>query len=432
MDPLSFTASLVAIIGLSQTVLVACYRLQGQIKDAEKDVSSIIADVQALTDIMEEFREITQGPDEADEILKSLSLSTAAEPGNGGKQPVFTACLSALEACDSALRYLSGKLAPLCKPGFRSKLMWPLQASAVEQKLGIINRQKTTLSLALSVYQTRLLATHIRKAAREKQDTKKSKVVSWFKTSNPEQNHAISRGKHEPGTATWIFHEDAFVDWESAMGGLLWVHGIPGAGKTVLSSTIIDHLETAIAGGGNPGTKRLAYYYFDFADSRKHSVADMLKSVIYQLLCTTSGESEAAVALYNSMCEGTEEPTVEELLGVLTAEVALTDVTYLVIDALDECPGPRGERQLLFKGFLNNEKLPGNLKVLVTSRKEPDIEAALESILAHMICIQSFKVDRDVRVYVKGEIERDATLKRWQPTLKKEILDGIVLGAHGM
>jgi hypothetical protein len=435
MDPLSFAASLVAVIGLSQKVLVACYRLQGRVKDAEKDVASIITEVQALADLMEELSEIVEDSEEAEGLLKSLSLGAAEEPdGGGGKLPAFMSCLLALRACDGALRHLRDRLAPLCKPGLRSTLMWPFQASGVEQQLDILTRQKATLGLALSACQARLLATHMRKTARESKATKTSKVVNWFKTSNPEQNHAACRDKCEPGTAKWVIAEEAFLDWEDTAGGVLWVHGIPGAGKTILSSAIIDYLGNAIAngGGGDGGTKRMAYYYFDFSDSRKHNVADMLKSVIYQLLCAASGESEAATALYESKRGGTEEPTNEELVGLLMAEVALTEVTYLVIDALDECPGPRGERQTLFKRFLNTERPPGNLKIVATSRREPDIEAALSRITTHQIAIQSSKVDDDVRVYVKGEIERDATLMRWQATLKKEILDAVVKGAHGM
>ncbi|KAK0707760.1 ankyrin repeat-containing domain protein [Lasiosphaeris hirsuta] len=344
------------------------------------------------------------------------------------------ACLSALKACDVALRHLRDRLVPLCKPGLKSTLMWPFQASSIEQHLGLLSRQKATLSLALSAYQARLLATHVRKAARENKATRTSKVANWFKASNPEQNHAACREKWEPGTATWVFDEDEFISWQGAAGGLLWVHGIPGAGKTILCSTIIDHLGRATASGGDAdgGAKRMTYYYFDFSDSRKHGVVNMLKSVIYQLLCATPRESEAATALYNGRREGTEEPTMEELVSLLMSEIALTEVTYLVIDALDECPGPRGERQVLFKGFLNAEKLPENLKILVTSRQEPDIEAALNSIVTHKIGIQNCNVDDDVSVYVKREIERDATLMRWQPAMKKEILDAVVMGAHGM
>jgi hypothetical protein len=100
-----------------------------------------------------------------------------------------------------------------------------------------------------------------------------------------------------------------------------------------------------------------------------------------------------------------------------------------MIDALDECP--KEERQVFFETFVKGP-LPGNLNVLITSRKEPDIEAALGPSFSRMICIQNSVIDADVRVHVGKAIARDARLLKWKPAIRDEILAAIVDGAHGM
>src|ERR1700732_4278777 len=57
-------------------------------------------------------------------------------------------------------------------------------------------------------------------------------VLSWLKLSDPLNNHNLARQKHEPTTGNWFLHSDTFKAWLTAPKSLLWVHGIPGSGKT--------------------------------------------------------------------------------------------------------------------------------------------------------------------------------------------------------
>jgi hypothetical protein len=126
---------------------------------------------------------------------------------------------------------------------------------------------------------------------------------------------------------------------------------------------------------------------------------------------------------------GLQEPRADELLEVLMSELAHPQRTYLLIDALDECS--KDERQTFFNGFLKCS-LPTNLNILITSRKEADIEAALKGSFSHNICIQSSVIDSDVRTHVSNVISRDPILQKWKPAIQQEILDAIVQGSHGM
>ena len=124
-----------------------------------------------------------------------------------------------------------------------------------------------------------------------------------------------------------------------------------------------------------------------------------------------------------------EQPRVDELVEAIIIEIIRTSRTFLMIDALDECPTE--ERKLFFETFVQGS-LPSNLNLLITSRKEPDINAVLSPSFSRTICIENAVIDADVKVYVGKAIIRDAKLSRWKPTIREEILNAVVEGSHGM
>src|SRR5436305_864300 len=58
-----------------------------------------------------------------------------------------------------------------------------------------------------------------------------------------QQSDFISR--RQEGTGQWLLNSDEFQQWTSQKKQTLFCPGIPGAGKTMISSIIVDHL-TAI------------------------------------------------------------------------------------------------------------------------------------------------------------------------------------------
>jgi hypothetical protein len=438
MDPLSAAASVIAVIQITNAVLVGFYRLQGQIKDAENEITQSILEIQGLAAVLTRLHNILQFP--------STKAADPADNLAGENGP--------LESITKVLNELSQKLASLSRPGLKIKIRWPFESKGIQRMLSIIQHQKSTLQLALSSRQTKMLVqqfdnmadlheslenigdclgstvtavgTQVLHSMNENADkTKREAVLKWYKSCDPEQNHQQSRERHDPDTGNWIIESEEFQSWLTQNGKSLWLHGIPGAGKTILCSTIICYLQELYH--GEPSA-RVAYYYFDFADSNKQSVSSMLKSIIFQLISCAQMISGPALELYEK-CRGLQEPSLEELLGVLISEWANFESTVLAIDALDECP--EDERRLFFKHFFRHP-LPKGLRIVITSRKEPDIECALKVAASHIISIQSSVIDADVRIHVHNAISGDPTLKKWKPDIRQEILDGIVHGSQGM
>lgn len=44
---------------------------------------------------------------------------------------------------------------------------------------------------------------------------------------------------HTPGTNLWIFQSQAYKTWHSGDQGILWLKGIPGAGKSVTAANML-------------------------------------------------------------------------------------------------------------------------------------------------------------------------------------------------
>lgn len=314
---------------------------------------------------------------------------------------------------------------PLSKPGLKIRLKWPFESNNIQRNLEIVGKRTAILQLALSAFQTRMLREQGQNRDKFESNAKRTQIPKWLKSSDPEQNHKLSRSRHEPQTATWILNMGKYQSWENSRGQALWLHGIPGAGKTILCSTIIDHIQTQFR---DDQSTCVAYYYFDFAEKQKQTVLGLLKSLVYQLLCVSQPISDDAAALYSNHQDGLEEPSPNELLELFLAEVGRVERVFILIDGLDECPVD--ERQIFFSDFL--KCLPPNASLFITSRREPDIEATLGDAFSYTICIQSSFIDADVRTHVNSVMSRDPVLLRWKPAIREEILESIVNGAHGM
>ncbi|KAJ7880775.1 hypothetical protein B0H14DRAFT_1534396 [Mycena olivaceomarginata] len=67
-------------------------------------------------------------------------------------------------------------------------------------------------------------------------------IIDWLSPINMFLRQADIFGTWQPGTGRWLLEHDSFGKWKSGTGGILWCKGMPGAGKTVLTSLITNVL----------------------------------------------------------------------------------------------------------------------------------------------------------------------------------------------
>ncbi|KAF9228483.1 hypothetical protein BS17DRAFT_341163 [Gyrodon lividus] len=151
-------------------------------------------------------------------------------------------------------------------------------------------------------------------------------------------------------TCGWIFSTKLFLSWRLSVATFVWVHGKPGAGKSVLTwirSAVIDELKKEI-----------------------------LRSLLVQLLRNSDCLwSQSFADLVDSHDHNSDPPVeLDLLLDLLMRAARLHERPMIVIDALDECSDLPDLPSSLLR--LNN----GYFHTFVTSRTEYMIKEASHGI----------------------------------------------------
>jgi hypothetical protein len=111
--------------------------------------------------------------------------------------------------------------------------------------------------------------------------------------------------------------------------------------------------------------------------------------------------------------------------------------TYIIMDALDECPttstipSPR-EEVLEFVDELVGLRLP-NLHVCVTSRPEHDIQAVLKHLTQRPVSLHDESgQQQDIANYVSSFVHSDQRMRRWREKDKDLVIKTLSEKADGM
>lgn len=260
-------------------------------------------------------------------------------------------------------------------------------------------------------------------------DSQFRKINDWLSPPDPSTNFVKAQKMHYEGTGLWFLESELFQQWKSGSRQHLWLYGIPGCGKTVLSSTIIDHLRH-----NQEGSSTLVLdFFFDFSDTRKQSVDQLVRSLVAQLYCRCKDSREELDALFTDCKEGHRQPTTDSLCATLEKMMQHVKTIQIVVDALDEC---QTRKDLLpwMRELATSEYR--NIYLVATSRREDKIESELKSWLSeeNFIPIQKGPVDADIGAYIHGTLRADNEFRRWRskPAVLEEIETELMKKAGGM
>ncbi|KAI5839964.1 hypothetical protein DFP73DRAFT_634096 [Morchella snyderi] len=135
-DPLSITASVIAIVQLAEKLITLDYTYLGGVKGASKYLQDLVGELQSLGNFLVTLQDYVQ----ADENLESIAL----QPIDGQNGPLL--------GCALELRRLQLKLEP--KQGLKGiiqNLKWPLKEAEIRQSIARIQRQKNLFVLAFTM-----------------------------------------------------------------------------------------------------------------------------------------------------------------------------------------------------------------------------------------------------------------------------------------
>jgi len=200
------------------------------------------------------------------------------------------------------------------------------------------------------------------------------------------------------------------------------------------SSAIIEDVKAMCDGG--LGT--FAYFYFDFKDSSKRDIRSLLSSILVQLSDQSDKSSSILSHLYTAHRDGTNQPSETALTKCLQdmLNVEGQRPTFIIVDAVDECPSASGipsarEKVLnLVEDLVNSHP---DLRICVTSRPEQDIRIVLEPLASRRFSLHDQEGQKDdIADYVRFVVHSDRTMGRWRPEDKKLVIDTLIKRANGM
>ncbi|KAH9025899.1 hypothetical protein EDB84DRAFT_1440272 [Lactarius hengduanensis] len=291
--------------------------------------------------------------------------------------------------------------------------------------------------------ETRLVATEaksiIQQTANSVDELKepyKQLLRAWLSPADPSTNHNIARKAQYKGTAVWFFQGSIFIEWKST-GSLLWIHGKPGSGKSVICSSVVHDIMAVC----EAGSAIMAYFYFDFRDLKKQSRYDMLLSLVFQLSTCSSPCCDVLHHVYKTHKDGTRQPSDDTLKECLKDMLRLLGhgPTFVVLDALDECPdspgipSPRHE-VLEFVKELVDLHLDG-LHICATSRPEVDIRAVLDPLASRSVSLHNQTGQQtDITGYVRSVVNSSPStaMRRWRADDRNLVIETLTERADGM
>ena len=183
----------------------------------------------------------------------------------------------------------------------------------------------------------------------------------------------------------------------------------------------------------------MAYFYFDFKNTAKQDARAALSSLLVQLCYQSDSFSDILSQLLSDHRSGTIQPSDDTLKDCLRDMLALprNGPTYIVLDALDECPkrtgtpSPRESVLELVRWLINLGY--SNLHVCVTSRPEADIKANLQHFASHSVSLHDESGQQhDIHNYIISFMNGDPNTLKWKQEEKALVISRLTEGANGM
>jgi hypothetical protein len=247
-------------------------------------------------------------------------------------------------------------------------------------------------------------------------------VYNWLHATDPSDLHEKSCDAYEPDTGEWLFRFPEWASWLDEKTRCLWVHGIPGAGKTIFASHLIETVKTHCLYRG-PGYA-CVYYYCYFGHAQDEAVP-FLRWILLEL-CRRLGQIPLAV--YELYRNG-GKPTLRSLLLALQRVVQAFERVFIFVDAVDE--SLNRENLLRVLRDLAASSQFENVRVLATSREYVDIEDVMMQI-STPISMRNPLLDEDIALYIRSKLDSHHRLSRWPVHIREQAFKSLAAKADGM
>ncbi|KAF7363939.1 hypothetical protein MSAN_01052200 [Mycena sanguinolenta] len=439
IDTLSETAGEAAALSFppGKLVFVALGVLVQAAKDVSERYDNIIALCQHLYSFLERLRVYMSGQllgRMRELVIQMLAhlLSIFAMVTKEIKRNRFGAFWRSL-LNDTTVKDALGKLDNLIEEersmGIANAMVWSQQILSLVQDLVLSeNNVRSTLN-ALNAKALEANTYLISMTQHMRQDLEKIKkrqlndsIRSWLKAPDARVNHNTARSLHDDGTGRWLLKLFGYKSWKSASSCFLWLHGKPGAGKTIVCSTVIKDILSF------PGSALAYFYFYHGGTVADQSLFGMLSSIISQLEEHLPKDSSPLQKLYEQLEFGAHQPSMKELETCFKDLITALSPRpiFIVLDALDECSEPNKLEPILY--LFQSAR---NTHVFVTSRHENFFIQLLRPLATYQLNLNSL-IDRDIDIYLRQFLVKELPFREWAEADRNLVLNYLCKHSDGM
>jgi len=460
-DPFSLGASILGVVGLTIQIGEILVKFSLNWAHAPDDVKQFNAEIQTLKTTLSttyanaitnpEFEKAMRGKESA--LLKHFKQQN--ESNKSGKLDLSVA------TCTSRLQKLLAELQKAARSGNSAfswnRLKMAFLASNIREAVEDLHRQCQVLNNLIGIDSLTLAVEtlkEVRAARQEAEDDRRARqdwesknddALARIEDSIDDQvkmdglerlSHVLNLispndyasqqrdylSKKTEGTGCWLLQSEEYLRWVRGTGGTLFCHGMPGSGKTIMSSIVIDDLYKRI---GSSRCVYLAYVYCNFRLKHEQSSGSVISSLLRQLVQQTRGVPDYIDNLY---AKDKILPTLSQITSTLELCTKGFSKGYIIIDALDEFSTSFHAIKKLV-GQLNEIQRKTGLNLMVTTRQIYQAED-----LFHTDCIklEVRASDSDVGKYVQSRLSDLPRYVQKDSCLQARIRSAVINHVQGM
>ncbi|OBR03073.1 Ankyrin repeat protein [Colletotrichum higginsianum IMI 349063] len=404
MEGLGIAANVIAVVDLSAKIATICFQYSKDVKDAKNDIERVIRETTAFNKLANGVQDRLAGPHGA-------TLSTSHILSG-----IFENAKLRLEELDEKLEPSRSRKA-MRRFGVRA-LQWPFQSNDVEKALKDLARYTEAITLGLQIDSSQAIS---RIEDRTIQDRRRE-ILSWLYPPQHMRADDVLQDilcRRHKGTGLWLNEFEPFCDWmKDEEPSLLWVTGLPGAGKSFLCAAMIEHLQATFIAPD----QMTVHFFCSFAGQDGATTDHFLRSAAAQF----ASQSDRCLTIAMQRFEKKDGHPLrrQEYISLVESFICESNQVFIVVDGIDEIGNYRSEEKKSFVEILNQllqqparmsntspRPIKGKRKILITSREDSTVRSNLveqsDSYVCDLESEYNNQLAADLRAFVFAELQRN-------------------------
>ncbi|KAK4191238.1 hypothetical protein QBC35DRAFT_538128 [Podospora australis] len=239
------------------------------------------------------------------------------------------------------------------------------------------------------------------KALRSRSDEQEDdRILNWIAP----EDHSLQQSDHirrrEHGTGQWLLESDHFKAWLGRDNDTLFCRGVPGAGKTILTSAVVDRL-LKLQTDSNKGNMGVAYVYCSLLHRNTQTAEKLLCILLKHLSRGLPALPSEVREMYAKHQRSKTRPSFAEITQCLQDVARHYRQTFVVVDALDESTVFNGCRSRFLTELVRLQEKCGT-NIFATSRPIPGIEA----VFPRCVPLEIRANETDIKRYLEANMFR--------------------------